>query len=200
VFHRMVVAGLLALGAGMAWGDPAAVDETTAGLHFSAAAVSNNSTLLRGVNFNGVVFPVDARVLSDIDLTQVDGAMYYELSDDETSFDVGVALRWVDSRMRMTAAEYADVLAFDGFMPLLYGRLRLELPWDSMYVAAQVEGADRDNERLLDANLLVGWTSPTGLGVETGYRHYRLKLIDYDQLENLDIDLRGPYVAVYLHF
>jgi hypothetical protein len=67
-------------------------------------------------------------------------------------------------------------------------------------MAAQAEGANQSDDRLLDANLLIGWTSPTGFGVEAGYRHYRLKLINYDQLDRLDIDLRGPYATIYLHF
>jgi outer membrane protein len=196
----MVVAGLLALGTGMAWSAPAASDGLTAGLRYSATAVSNDSTLLRGVNFNGVVFPVDARVLSDIDLTQVDGAMYYEVSGNETVFAVGAALRWLDGTMRMTAAEYSNLVVFDGFMPLVYGRFRVELPWDSFYATAQAEGANRNGDQLLDANVFVGWSSPVGFGVETGYRRYRLKLVDYDQLDHLDIDLRGPYATVYLHF
>jgi len=200
VLHRMVLAGLLALGTGMAWGDPAVGDEPTAELLYSATSVSNGSSLLRGINFNGVVFPVDAHVASDIDLVQVDGAMYCEVRDDAALLDVGVALRWLDGRMRATAANYANLLAFDGFVPLVYGRLRAELPWDAFYAAAQAEGMNRDGDHLFDANVLIGWTSPTGFGFETGYRHYRLKLINYDQLDSLDIDLHGPYATVYLHF
>ena len=200
MFHRMVVAALLALGTGMAWSDPAASDDLTAGLRYSAAAVSNDSALMRGVSFNGVIFPVDARVLSDIDLTQVDGTVSYEVRDDETLVDVGVALRWVDGRVRMTPAEYSNLVAFDGFLPLVYGKLRVELPWESWFVGAQAEGANRNDDRLLDANLLIGWTSPAGFGIETGYRHYRLKLVNFDQLDRIDLDLRGPYVSVSLHF
>jgi hypothetical protein len=196
----MVVAGLLALGTGIAWGAPAASDGLTAGLGYSAAAVSNDSALLRGINFNGVVFPVDARVLSDIDLTQVDGAMYYEVGRAETVFAVGAALRWLDGRMRMTAAEYSNLVVFDGFIPLVYGRFRVALPWDSFYAAAQAEGANRNGDRLFDANVFLEWSSPIGFGIETGYRRYRLKLVDYDQLDRLDIDLRGPYATFYLHF
>jgi len=200
VLHRMVVAGLLALGAGMAWSEPAVGDEPAAGLRYSATSVSDDSSLLRGINFNGVVFPVNANVASDIDLVQVDGAMYYEVPGDATLLDVGVALRWLDGRMHTTVTDYADLVVFDGFMPLVYGRLRAELPWDAFYAAAQAEGMSRNGDHLFDANLLIGWTSPTGFGVETGYRHYRLKLINFDQLDRLDIDLRGPYATIYLHF
>lgn len=199
MLHRMVVAGLLALGTGMAWADPA-VDETTAGLRYSATSVSNDSTLLRGIDFNGVVFPIDFDVASDIDLTQVDGAMFYEVRAATTQFDTGVALRWMDGRMRMTAADYANLVVFNGFVPLVYGKLRAELPWYSLYAGAQAEGMDRNGDRLLDANLLIGWSSPAGFGVEAGYRHYHLKLINYDQLDRLDLELHGPYTTVYLHF
>jgi len=85
-------------------------------------------------------------------------------------------------------------------LPLVYGRFRVALPWASFYAAAQAEGANRNGDRLLDVNLFVGWSSPIGFGIETGYRRYRLELVDYDQLDRLDIDLRGPYATVSLHF
>jgi hypothetical protein len=73
------------------------------------------------------------------------------------------------------------------------------LPWDSFYAATQAEGANRNGDRLLDVNMFIGWSSPVGFAIETGYRRYRLELVDYDQ-PIISIDLRGPYATIYLHF
>ena len=200
MLHRMVIAGLLALGTGMAWGEWSAGVDTAAGLRYCAASVSENSALQRGINFDGVVLPVGADVADDIDLTQVDGALYYELRDEPMLLDVGLALRWLDGRIQMPAVDYARAVVFDGLVPLLYGRVRIELPWHSLYAAAQAEAMNHGSDRLLDANLLVGWESPSGVALEAGYRHYRLELLHYDQLDHLNIDLSGPYTAIYLHF
>jgi outer membrane protein len=199
MFHRMVIVGLLALGTGTAWGDTLFGSDTN-GLRYAAASVSDDSALQRGVNFNGVVFPIRTHVANDIDLTQADGTLYYERRQHDVLVNLGLALRFLDGSLQMTAADYASRVVFDGFVPLFYGRVRFDLPWYSLYTAMQAEAMSQGSDELLDANLFVGWTSPTGIGVEAGYRRYRLKLHDYDQLDRLDIELSGPYAAIQLHF
>jgi hypothetical protein len=200
VLHRVVTAGILALGAGIALAETPAQDDSTNHVGYVAGAVSGATNVPRGVDFNGVVFPLDTDVADDIDLTQVDGAVFYELSGAATALEVGMALRLIDGVVELTAADYGRWAQFDGVLPLAYARLRLDLPWSTFYSAVQAKAYQWNRDEMIDATMLLGWASNSGVAVEAGYRHYRLRLVDYDQLEQLDVDLSGPYAMLSLRF
>jgi len=168
-------------------------------LRYAALAVSSDSSQPRGIDFNGLIFPVSTVIGSDIDLTQVDGVVYAELADIGVSLDIGFALRYLDGAVDMIDTNRGDRAEFDGVVPLLFGKARIDV-WHDIYTAAEVSGVTADGERVLDASLLVGWTSPAGVGIQTGYRSYRLKLADYDQVDRLDVDVSGPYASIEFHF
>ncbi len=200
MFNRMVVAGCLALGTGMAWSDGSEQRDAGTSVGYSAATVSGDSVVRRGISFDGVIFPVGTDVADDINLTQVDGELFYQAGEGAASLDVGVALRFMDGVLQMNVADYGRYAAFEGLVPLLFSQMRIELPWQRFYVAAQAKGMHHGSDRIEDGNLLLGWQSPRGIGVQAGYRHYRLKLNDYDELERLDIDLSGPYASLSIAF
>jgi len=168
-------------------------------IRYAALAVSSDSALARGIDFNGVTFPVSNVVGNDIDLTQVDGVVYAELSDDGASLDIGLALRYLDGAVDMIGANRDSRAEFDGVLPLVFGKARVDV-WHELYTAAEVSGVTHDDERIFDARLLIGWASPAGIGIQTGYRSYRLKLAHYDQVVRLDVDVSGPFASIEFRF
>ena len=230
--HRILYAGILALGTGMSWGDtglvagyavaavttvdvpadraPAddanerasiALDPSAPNVHlrYAANSVSSDSTLPRGIDFNGVTFPVSRSLGSDIDLTQVDGDVYGELVNDSVALDIGLTLRYLQGGVDLVDTNRGRRAQFDGAVPMLFGRVRMDV-WNGVYALAELQAVTVDRDRLSDGNLLIGWDSASGLGIETGYRSYRLKLDDYDQLDRLNVDVSGPYATVKFRF
>ena len=162
--------------------------------------VSGNSTLTRSFDFDGITFDVSDAVATDVDLTQTDLVLYYEVLDKVVSLDLGMAARKVDGFFEIaTNTEFARA-EFDGVLPLLYGRVRADLPLTGLWVGAEVQGLGYDGNRLIDANAQVGWESPWGLGAEGGWRTFQLDLEDYDDVDAASFDISGPYFALNFHF
>jgi outer membrane protein len=163
-------------------------------------SADGRNALTREFTFRGETFAVSDDVVSDVSLTQTDLVLYYEVLDNVVSLDLGLAARWVDGEVDIVSATTATSADFDGVLPLLYGRARVDLPFTGLWAGAQAMGLAYDGHRLFDAGIQVGWTSPPGLGVELGWRTLRLKIDDIDDIDGADIDVSGPYAALHFHF
>ena len=89
---------------------------------------------------------------------------------------------------------------FQGLLPLLYGKARVDLPFSGFWLGAEVSGADLDGNSLIDGNLVLGWESPYRIGIEAGWRTYRLKLDDFDDVDSADVEVSGPFAAINVLF
>jgi outer membrane protein len=169
-------------------------------LEHAIVEVSAATTLERSIDFNGVIFPVGLEVGTDVDLTQSDAVLYYELLDNALSLDVGMAGRYVDARVALTSSTQNSEAEFSGVVPLLYTRARVDLPFGGMWFGAAAQGLGYDGNHLIDANAQVGWESRYGLGFEMGWRHYDLEIADVDDIDHAEIEIKGPYAAFNFHF
>ena len=177
MLHRVVTAGLLALGAGTALAEtPAPITSS----HVSDVADVVSDAAPRAIELDGfVLIPSDS---DTIDLGR-DAAVFYR-------FD------WL-------ASERSDPdrdVRFDGLLPFAYTQLLTEEHWPMLHGTVQrtVPGSRRDV--LIDSTVLLGWTSDAGVMLEGGYRRYLLKLDTGDQLDRLAVDLSGPYATLSLRF
>lgn len=139
-------------------------------------------------------------VASEIELTQSDAVLYYELLDNVVSLDLGIAARWIDGEIEVASESAVAQAEFEGVLPLLYARGRVDLPLTGLWVGAEAMGLAFDGHSLIDASVQVGWTSPVGLGAELGWRTLRLGLDSVDDIDNAEIDMSGPYAAVNFYF
>ena len=162
--------------------------------------VSANTSLERTIDFNGVIFPVGTDVGTEVDLTQSDAVLYYELLDNVVSLDVGMAGRYVDARVALTSSSQNSKAEFSGVIPLLYGKTRVDLPFGGIWFGAAAQGLGYDGNHLLDANAQFGWESHYGLGFEIGWRHFDLEISDVDDIDTAEIEIKGPYAAFNFHF
>ena len=151
-------------------------------LQHAKIAVSGNNDLIRTIEFNGSVFDVADTVATNMELNQTDLVLYYEVLDNVISLDIGVAVRPI------------------AVLPLLYAKVRADLPLTGLWVGAEVQGLGYNTSSLVDANAQIGWESRIGLGVEGGWRTYRLDLEDLDDFNNVSLDISGPYFALNFHF
>ncbi len=163
-------------------------------------AVSGNSTLTRTIGFNGTIFNLDDAVATDVELNQTGLVLYYEVLDNVISLDIGMGARQVEGFFEIATTLEVARAEFDGVLPLLYGKVRADLPLTGLWLGAEVQGLGYDGNRLIDANVQVGWKSPLGLGVEGGWRIFQLDLVDFDDVSSGSLDISGPYFALNYHF
>lgn len=169
-------------------------------LNYADISTDGRNTLTRTVAFRGQTFTVSDEVRSELDLTQMDAVAYYQVLDNMVSLDLGLAARWVDGDVEVSSTSGVGRAEFEGAVPLLYGRGRADLPLTGLWVGAEAMGMAYDGHQLLDASAQVGWESPVGLGAEIGWRSYNLELDSFDNIDNAEIDISGPYAAVNFHF
>jgi outer membrane protein len=169
-------------------------------LNYTDVSTSGSNALTRTVAFSGEVFTVNEAVDSELDFTQVDVVAYYELLDNVFSLDVGVAARWVEGEVEMVSDSGFARAEFEGVLPLLYVRTRVDLPLTGLWVGAEAMGLGYDGHQLLDASAQVGWESPIRLGTEVGWRKFNLELDGFEDIDNAEIDISGPYAAINFHF
>lgn len=167
---------------------------------YSELDLDETTTLGQDIDFNGVSFPAGTSIGSVVDTTQVDAVLYYEVLDNVVSLDLGLAGRYIDGEIVVTSAIDTSPVEFEGVLPLLYGKARVDLPFSGFWMGAEVAGLGYDGNSLIDGNVVVGWESPWRLGVEAGWRTYRLEMDEFDDVDDADIDVSGPFVALNVHF
>ncbi len=163
-------------------------------------ATSGDSVLTRTIDFNGAVFDIADPVATDVDFTQTDLVMYYEVLDNVVSLDLGVAARLVDGHVAVASLAESSRAQFKGVLPMLYVRMRADLPLTGLWIGAQAQGLGYDGNSLIDADAQVGWESKWGIGAEAGWRVLHMKLADFDEISDADFDVSGPYLALNFHF
>jgi hypothetical protein len=52
----------------------------------------------------------------------------------------------------------------------------------------------------MEYTALIGYESKVGLGFEAGYRAVQFELKEFEDVQNAQIDINGPYAAVNFHF
>ena len=83
---------------------------------------------------------------------------------------------------------------------MLYGKVRADLPFTGLWVAAEGQGMSYDGNSLMEFNAHVGYESEFGLGIEAGYRSVQLELDQFEDVQAAEIDITGPYAALNFHF
>ena len=171
-------------------------------LQHAEIGVTGSNTLGRDIQFNGSTFALSETVSSEIRLTQTDAVFYYEVLDNVLSLDLGLAARQVDGFVEVAAAGTGDTARadFDGVLPMVYGKVRVDLPLTGFWLGAQAQGVSFEGDQLIDATAQVGYASEFGLGVEAGWRTFRLELDALDEVDTASLDVSGPYAALNLHF
>lgn len=162
--------------------------------------LGGDNALTRTIEFNGNSFTVAEQITTDIDLTQSDAVFYYEVLDNYLTLDLGLAARYVDGFVEVSSSTNNASAEFSGVIPMVYAQVRVDLPLTGFWVGGQAQGMAYDGNELLDANAQVGWESALGLGVEVGYRAFKLELDEFDEVDSAEIDIDGVYVGLNYHF
>lgn len=160
-----------------------------------AGAIAQNFT------FGGVTFTGGEDIASELDLDQVDLALYYELLDNVVEADLGVNAKYVDGSAKvrsLTDASLNESVSFNGVLPMLYARLGANLPFSGLSAAIEGGGLSYSGNTIADYSVKLSYETPYFIGLEAGYRGQVVDLDDFDDVTS-DIDISGAYIGLFGH-
>jgi len=152
-----------------------------------------------------------AKALVDTSLTlrMYDATLYYEVLDNIVEADVGITLRYLDGNIDVTATPLVSGLGslaptyetsdFNTLAPMLYGKIRVNIPATDISTQIEANGVSYDGTTLYDIELSARYTFTAGVGLEAGYRLVHLDSDDIDDLA-VDVDFKGVYAALVWDF
>jgi len=168
--------------------------------------------LFEGTTYDGSSSGIPASVSNELALTQYDAVLYYNLLDNTfwATVDLGLDIKYIDGSYKIEGEVLSSTEAFDQSFslvtPLLYGRVRAELPFTGLAVEAIAKGMSYSDSTVVDASIKVDYTLDfipiVQPGIELGYRYQQLKL-DASALgidSNFDTTFSGVYAGVIARF
>ena len=146
--------------------------------------------------FDGLTIGTSVR--SDLELTQLDGTLYYELLDNWVNLDAGLTVRSIDGELLVQNTAGTQVFTeISGAFPMAYAAVRFDLPFTGVSVGAQGNLISYDGDSISDFNAY-GQYELSLLQLRAGYRQMS---IDYeDDNDRLDVELGGPFISAGLTF
>ncbi len=137
---------------------------------------------------------------SSLSLDMTDVTLYYEFLDNWAEMDAGVTLRYISGNMDVRSSEVSDVADFSIWVPMLYGKVRFNLPVTDLSFQLEANAISYWDITAYDYELSARYTLAMGVGLEAGYRAFGL---DSDALVNgfhANMDFSGPYASAIWDF
>ena len=153
----------------------------------------------RDVVLAGVSFIPPGTVDSTLDLKMTDAILYYRVLDNALSLDLGIEARKLEGSASISGGIYRAEVEFDGTIPMLYAAVEFEL-LSGFWMSANAQAVTWKGDSFLDYSGVLGWNSDLGLGLEVGYRYFRLKLDDLGDIEKANLIIDGPFAALNYRF
>ena len=147
----------------------------------------------------GKIINITDNIYTNLDLKMYDIALYYELLDNWINLDVGLNVKLVDGSIDIKTTTEHEHTDFNVPIPMLYGKARIDIPATDVSFQAEGNYISYDGNTLYDLELGARYTFALGLGVEAGYKIFKLKLDDIDDL-TMDADFSGAYGKVVWDF
>jgi len=156
---------------------------------------------------------------STTQLTQYDLILYYNILDETafTTFDIGLDVKYMDFNFDVkgqgqiiipTSAAVAQKVSEDEqlIVPLLYARLRFDLPFD-IGIESDVKYMKYKSSDITDARIKLDYVLvdilPIDVGLELGYRFENIT-INEDDISSFDvstdIDVKGVFFGAVVKF
>lgn len=169
--------------------------------------INSQATTTQSQDFRlgGVAIEVSDEIYTEMDLTHVDGTLYYEVLDNWVSLDVGITARlfsgYMEARSTTTGQEIAKG-ELDGVLPMLYLNARFDLPFTGWHLGAQSNAISYSGNGVTEMTGLIGYEMDfvaLDVGLNVGYRTMSLKVEDLDDLY-ADAEVSGAFAELQVHF
>ena len=153
--------------------------------------------------FDGIIYPANADITTNSDLSHTDLTLYYELLDNWVNFDVGITVRQFDEGINLTGETIVGTETateeFDDTLPMLYVAAKFDLPLTGLYAGGDLNALAFDGDSLIDYKVNIGYETSYGLGAEIGFRSFDLDYEDSGD-ERADVTIDGGYASIFYHF
>lgn len=144
--------------------------------------------------------PLSGTVTSNIDLSHTDIGLYYQLIDTGFDLDLGLNFKVFSGKAYLSDGTNSATQDLKVTVPMLYGSVNFPLFGTGLSLGADVSTISYKNNQLSDLLLRLRYESAFRVGVEGGYRSMKLHVEkDSDNLY-VDLNVKGPYLNLYLHF
>lgn len=160
------------------------------------------ATISRSFTIDDTTFSGSSVVSSDFDLSHIDATLYYEILDNWVNLDIGLTARKFDGHVYASSSTpvRSERVNVDETLPMLYLKAQFDLPFSGFSAGIEGNYVSYQDSKLTDytAKISYMFDSAFDIGVEAGYRSMSLT-IDEDDI-TADVDLKGPYAALIVHF
>ncbi|HAW92803.1 MULTISPECIES: TIGR04219 family outer membrane beta-barrel protein [unclassified Arsukibacterium] len=169
---------------------------------------ANGVTIIDGqFSFGGESFAVNTTVANQVDLTNTDVVLYYEILDNSVvALDLGLNGKHIKgsaSLVEQTQNGLQGEESVSQWLPMLYISSKVGLPLTGLDVFAQGSYIGLSDSRMYDLQAGIGYEVVDSLAVDirvkVGYRAVNLRLDDIDNLYS-NLDFKGIFAGVELHF
>ncbi|WP_150913141.1 TIGR04219 family outer membrane beta-barrel protein [Marinobacter halotolerans] len=165
-------------------------------LNYTRIQQSGSGELSTGYDVISGGAPVD----SDLDLSQFDATLYYELLDNWVNLDAGLTVRSLDGELivrEQTTNGQVSRTEIKGAIPMGYLSARFDLPFTGVSVGAQGNIISYDGDSVSDFNAY-GQYEVSVLSLRAGYRQMNIDFEDSN--DRLDVEVGGPFISAGLTF
>lgn len=169
-----------------------------------SAGVTN---LTADFSFAGESFTADTQLQNQVDLTNTDYVLYYEILDNDlVSIDLGINGKHINGTVAVAETAAGGMAAsqrVSQIIPMAYGAAIVGLPLTGLDVFAQGSVIAYDGSRIYDMQAGVAYALLDNLAVDlrvkVGYRAVNLRLDDIDDFY-ADLNFKGVFAGLELHF
>lgn len=164
-----------------------------------------NTTAVLDFQFDDVSYTAGDNLATDFDLSHTDVTLYYELLDIDSllSLDLGITGRVFSDGLavkNLTSSQLGK-LDIDETLPMLYGRVQFNLPITNLFLGVDANWIGYKESSISDITAKIGYQFDFGLGLELGYRTFKLDYEDEnDDTDQADFTVDGGFAGVYFHF
>lgn len=141
------------------------------------------------VNFTG-------EIDSSLSLDMTDATLYYEISDNWVTLDLGLTLRYLNGNMDVNH----EGLSFSTLVPLLYAKTRFDFPVTDLSLQLEANAVSYAGITTYDYELSARYTLAMGIGLEAGYKAFHLESNELLDGFDANMDFTGPYAAAVWDF
>ena len=140
---------------------------------------------------------------SEIELNNIDYILYYELLDTVVHADVGAGLTQLDGTVQNLTNAAFNQYDLDEYSPLLYATVGVKLPFTGMSAKAEAIYSHGSDSQKTDVQAELQYDFIDNLLVDVGAKiGYRVMQVDVEQEQRPDLQLefKGPYIGLDVHF
>jgi outer membrane protein len=158
-------------------------------------------------SFGGEDFTINTTVMNQVDLTNTDVVLYYEILDNSViALDLGLTGKHIKGSASVVEQAENGLQGEESvsqWLPMVYVSSKVGLPLTGLDIFAQGNYIGWSDSRMYDVQAGIGYEIVDSLAVDirfkVGYRAVNLRLDDLDNLYS-NLDFKGAFAGVELHF